>query len=633
MPRRGEYTRNFPLPGPRAAEPVRIGIRTVTGLTADGRQQSPSFDPAAFTCSHLAGELADEWVEKAASATLSATAAALYRQAITLFCRHVDAHVPHAVKASLGEPDPDLAHALTDWTRLLPASYGAGSRVPAALAGKLRILITRRAEHPDRPVAAGLRHWASGHVGLRGGQTQELDEFTRADKKELVKAAWSDHLAITARIRRGWELAATGKDPAEDGWDRLANLLWAITNDAWTCEEIAEHLPGWHEMPPSLREVMPPGTLPQFGKRMVLRHLVRQLFPHNLDLHSYRILLMAATGRSSEEVSALTEDDIEFGPRSVVIDFTKGRAHARTRQAFSTLGEQADALLHPRRPKLDAAALTQALVELATPLARRAGIEPVPLFLRAAVDPYTLRIRRFSGDTVASQFSDWLEFHGVSVEGPVDIRRLRKSGKVEKALAFRGRVSDIADDHSQQTFRRHYAHGTTLRVIAGNVIATAQRRWLDQALNGPVVLSEEAERSLAEPGAAGALGLSQEEIDQLRDGQLDIGVSSCKDPFDSPFGRTGQLCPVAPTRCLECRNAFVLPSNLPQLLLFADHLATLQLRLSPQAFHALWGQSRINVNEAIKARTDAEITTARRQIAEDGLTLQLPLAAHVEFES
>ncbi|MEV6963426.1 hypothetical protein AB0M97_30605 [Streptomyces sp. NPDC051207] len=45
---------------------------------------------------------------------------------------------------------PTFAQALTGWTRLLPAVYGADSRVPAALAGKLRILITRRAEHPDR---------------------------------------------------------------------------------------------------------------------------------------------------------------------------------------------------------------------------------------------------------------------------------------------------------------------------------------------------------------------------------------------------------------------------------------------------------------------------------------------------
>ncbi|MFD4242795.1 hypothetical protein ACFWP3_14510 [Streptomyces sp. NPDC058525] len=40
-----------------------------------------------------------------------------------------------------------------------------------------------------------------------------------------------------------------------------------------------------------------------------------------------------------------------------------------------------------------------------------------------------------------------------------------------------GRVSDIADDHSVETFHSHYAHGTTLRVIAGNVITAAQQRW------------------------------------------------------------------------------------------------------------------------------------------------------------
>nr|WSW49080.1 hypothetical protein OG296_39115 [Streptomyces sp. NBC_01001] len=42
---------------------------------------------------------------------------------------------------------------------------------------------------------------------------------------------------------------------------------------------------------------------------------------------------------------------------------------------------------------------------------------------------------------------------------------------------------------------------------------------------------------------------------------------------------------------------------------------------------------RSSQGESLKARTDAEITAARRQIAEDGLSLQLPLAAHVEFES
>lgn len=211
--------------------------------------------------------------------------------------------------------------------------------------------------------------------------------------------------------------------------------------------------------------------------------------------------------------------------------------------------------------------------------------------------------------------------------------RARCSTKVEKAIAFKGRISDIADDHSVETFRGHYAHGTTLRVIAGSVITTAQQRWFRQAIEGPTVLSEQAQDSLGESGAGAAIGLSAAEVEQLRSGALDMGVTSCKDPYDSPFGRAGRLCPVAPTRCLECRNAFVLPSNLPQLLLFAAHLDKLKLRLSPRHFHALWGQSEANLREVIGARTGAEIDRARRQIAEQGIVLQLPLAAHVEFDA
>ncbi|MGI5213436.1 hypothetical protein [Plantactinospora sp. CA-290183] len=170
-------------------------------------------------------------------------------------------------------------------------------------------------------------------------------------------------------------------------------------------------------------------------------------------------------------------------------------------------------------------------------------------------------------------------------------------------------------------------------MIAGDVITTSQRRWLDTALAGPTVLDEQATRSLDAPGSASALGLQPADIEALRTGQLNMGVTDCSDPFASPFGRPGQLCPVAPLRCLECRNAFVLPSNLPQLLLFAEHLDQLALRLTPSHFHALWGQSRANLLEVLRSRTDTELRDARRQIAEDGIVLQLPLASRVEFDA
>ncbi|WP_406399632.1 hypothetical protein OH805_11275 [Streptomyces sp. NBC_00879] len=632
MPRRGEHKGNFPTSRSQSAQESRIGIREVTGPEGNGAKATVSLDPAAFDCAGLAAELADEWVELATAAGLHAGTNRQYRRAIREFCEHVDATVPHARQASLARADPDLHHAVTEWIRLLPAQHKAGSRTPAWLAGRLRILVGRRIEHRGRPVEGHLHRWVDGSIGLRRGQTQELDEFSRSDKKKLVQAAWADRLAIESRIRRGWDLADSGTDPAVGGWSEPANLLWAIANDAWTCGEISRHLPGWSAMPYPLRDLLPRDIVPVTGKRGLLRFLVRQLFLSNLDLQAYRILLMAATGRASEEVTLLDEDDIEFGPRSVMIDFSKWRAQAHTRQAFSTAAAEPTAVLHPSKPKLDAAEIIRALLELNRPLAKRVGIAPVPLFLRAALPGSEMTVSpldRVAGGT----FRDWLKVKGLSVDGVADIRRLRKSGKVEKAIAFKGRVSDIADDHSVETFHSHYAHGTTLRVIAGNVITAAQQRWFSQAMNGPVVLSTEAEKSLREPGSAAAMGLSPEEVEELRAGELDMGVSSCKNPLDSPYGRPGQLCPVAPTRCLECRNAFVLPSNLPQLLLFSAHLDQLQLRLTPQHFHALWGQSRVNVTEVIKARTDAEIAIARRQIADEGLTLQLPLAAHVEFDA
>lgn len=630
MPRRGHYTRDFPAAVPRPAAPDRVGVRQVSTVDGQGRSRVVTFNPASFTCKRLASELADEWLELIEDAGYGPTSATHYRQTIEAFCTHVDATVPRPHQASLAGTDPDLHHAVTEWVRLLPSQHKPGSRTPAWHAGRLRTLIRRRALHAERKVAGHLHGWLEGALGVRRGETNELDEFSRADRKKIVQAAWMAHLDVKRRLERGWELAARGCDPREGGWTEEANLLWAIAHDALSCTEISKAVPPWRDMPPSLQQLAPAGINPVAAKTAVVRGLVRQLFLHNSDLQPYRILLMAATGRAPEEVAALTEADIEFGSASVTIDFSKGRARAQMRQAFGTLAPTSQALLHPARPRLDAGELCRQLLRMNGPLATRFDISPIPLFLRAAMSWPRVTPARLDR---TSTFAGWLQEQGLSVAGRADIRRLRKSSKVEKAIVFKGRVSDIADDHSAQTFHRHYAHGTTLKVIAGSVISAAQTRWLDKALAGPVVLGTNAEQSLGEPGSAAALGLSEEEVEQLRSGQLDMGVSSCRDPFTSPYGRSGQLCPVAPTRCLECRNAFVLPSNLPQLLLFSDHLERLQLRLSPHLFHTIWGQSRVNVTEAIELRTDAEIAHARRQIADGEASMPLPLSAHVEFDA
>jgi hypothetical protein len=634
MPRRGEYRSDFPLGQPREEEPKRIGLRQV--LVADGRREKSLVvvDPAVFKCATLAGELADEWVELVAAMDYKLGNTRHLRNSLRDFCEFVDAEVPRPRTATLAHAEPDLHLAVTEWVKRLPTSYASGSRAPATRAGQLRQLIRRRIEHPDRPVVGHLNGWVKGALGIRRGQTEELDEFTRTEKLALVKAAWADLVAVDARIKKGRALAETGVDPEVGGWLEPANLLWAIAHDAWSTWEISRRLPRQAEWPSSLSSLLPAQAPVGLVRQMLLAALVRQLFLHNMDLHCFRILLMAATGRASEEVTGLDENDIEFGPKSVMIDFTKNRADAEPRRSYGIDAGLSQATLHSASPRLDPADLVRRLLELGRPLARRQGLDPAPLFLRASiVNGGVLQIKPFLGHLNNAKFTVWLDLHQVTVGEPRDIRRLRKSGKVEKAIAFKGRVSDIADDHSEETFHGHYAHGTTLRVLAGNVITAAQQRWFDQALEGPLVLTKEAVESLDEPEAPAALGLSAQVIDDLRSGQLDMGVSGCKNPLESPYGKPGQLCPVAPLRCFECRNALILPSNLPQMLLFADFLERLQTRLAPRHFDAFWEQSRKNLMAALDARSDAEIAQARQQIADDELTLQLPLSAHVEFDS
>jgi hypothetical protein len=609
-----------------------VGLRAVTCRDNNGENIRCTFDPSAFACSRLASELADEWAENTLACEHGMSSVRGYRRAISEFCAHVDATVPRPAQASLASADPDLHLAVTEWIRILPSRFPAGAQAPADLAGRLRLLIARRIQHPDRPVAGHLTGWAEGAIGVRQGSTTELDEFTRQDKRALVQAAWKDVIAIEARLREGWTEARSGADPRLAGWAEPANLLWAIAHpEVLSMEQIFDLLPDPSRWPPQLTAFLPESGRAGGGrKRGLLRALVRKLYLHNLDLHSFRILLMAATGHASEEITGLLETDVEFSPAGVSINFTKDRANATRHRAFPG---GATAVLHPGKPRLDAAFVLTRLMDATRPAAERAGLSPMPLFLRTAVRDHSLSIRRFEPCMDGANFAVWLRVHGVSVSHPADIRRLRKSGKVEKAIAYKGRVSDVADDHSTEVFRKHYAHGTTLRVISGQVITKAQQTWLDRALDGPVVITEQAQPALSTPQAQQALGLSAEQAAELQGGQMDMGVSSCRDPFNSPYGRPGQVCPVAPLRCLECRHAFVLPSNLPQLLLFAQHLQNLKNRLPPVHFHALWGQSHTNLQAILAAHSELDIALARKQIAEDGITLQLPLAAHVEFDA
>ncbi|MEV0636338.1 hypothetical protein AB0I77_15465 [Streptomyces sp. NPDC050619] len=637
MPRRGERRRDFRHEDPDL-RPVRIGVRQVVTPDSRGKKRVLQFDPSQFACRTLAAELADEWVEYIEVTSRRTGTASSHRQGLRLFCAFVDEQLAgRAPEASLARADPDLSMVLLAWEQSLPARWPRGSTRPGALAANIRILVNRRQRHPDRDLAPRLTQIAGQDHSLAWGVTKELDEFSRKDKAALVKAAWDDVARLRKRLKAGWEMVEAGGHPAEHGWSRMPDLLWALAHRAVSPREMAKTVP--FPLAPELAALIPDNVRTE-GQSCGLRGyflvcgLLNQLYPNQRDMHAFRVLLVAATGHSPEEVTGLMEEAVEFTEGGVRLTMIKNRARRIHRRAFTRI-DAVNTVEHVHeyadRPRLEVSAIVRQLMDVTASLRALHSERPAPLFLQGTLPPsfeFTVGRGRLR------LFGQWVKEMELDLEGRIDIRRLRKSVKVEKAVAFGGRITDIADDHHQETFRGHYAQGTTLRMVSGRVITTAQQSWFDKATTGPVVLDAAAETALEEaaPALAG-LGLSAEQVEDLRSGALEMGVTSCRDPFDSPFSRPGDLCAVAPLRCLECRNAWILPSHLPQLLLFADHLDRLRTRLSPAHFHTRWGQTAANLAAVLAERTEAETAAARRHIAEGAATLQLPLTARAEFDA
>ncbi|RSO49622.1 hypothetical protein DMH15_02815 [Streptomyces sp. WAC 06725] len=672
MPRRGERTRDFTEPA-EEERPQRLGgIWELKTSTAHGRRARVKVDTTGFVCRRLADELAAELADYVELKRPHPTGVFTYRQGLLDLCSFVDRTAgTEAAACSLARPEPDVSHYIREWIRALPGQFEEGSTRPYFLAADVLSLIRFRGQHPERVLTPAVQRVLTTAMPASIPRTnRQMEEFTRAEKRELVRAAWADIRWLKQRLARGRELVAQGADPRIAGWTNLANLAFGLANDLVSPLEIWRALPSHHAWPPELKEVFDIAGVrfnPNTGRYLLTIALASLLYPRNIDLQSFRVLLIAATGHAPEEVAYLTEDDVEFVPGGVRLRLVKRRAHKIRYREFKEMGEESQVMhpdgaglstaeilrtlikemgeesqvMHPDGAGLSTAEILRTLIEVTAAARRRSTAKKPYLFVRGSVIPHTdnshqrgeLSFRPFEPVGRGGGLDEWVERTGVTVAGKMDIRRLRKSAKVEKTIAFRGLVSDAADDHTEQVFWGHYAHGTTLRTMAGHTITRAQNDWLQRALAGPVVLDEEAAGQLRDPEALDTLGLDAKQAEDIVQGELDMGVSSCRNPYQSPYSPPGEFCAVAPLRCLECTNAFILPSNLPQLLLFAEHVESLAARLDPRVFHQAWGQSRTNLKAVLADVLPADLERARQQITDQGLRLQLPLSSFVEFDS
>jgi hypothetical protein len=492
--------------------PGRLGIRAVESKRGAVRKAVLHIDPADYTCSRLAAELADEWVEYVTTTEIAGWAVT-YRSAVDRFWKAMDAQAGPAA-SGLTLSSPALVDLVVRWERSLPETYSAGSKWPGYLSSCLRTLIIRRDDHADRKVDPALNRLARGPITISWGESSERDEFTRAEKRAMVRAAWKSVQAMEARIRDGWELAGRGQHPDRGSWTNLADLLWALAYGGLQPAEIRAAVPMATRWPDELRALVarPDGTVvTNTARQQLLTQLVAKLYPTTLDLHAFRILLMDTTGHAPEEVTQFGAKDVEFLPKGVRLTLLKNRAARMRHRAFRDADrrvEESDVSdeVFSDQPRREASEVVRRLLAATERVRQKAPHITNSLFVRAVVrSDGQLAFDYWKPHIPIATFGVWLGSWGVTVTGEAHVGRLRKSTKVEKAIVTGGRISAAADDHLEETFAGHYAQGTTLRIVSGQVITTAQEHWLNKALDkadsvtGPTVITPEAVEQTQDP--------------------------------------------------------------------------------------------------------------------------------------
>lgn len=653
MTGKGRYRNDFSAPPEPPRVPSSIGSR-VLHTKHQGRMRTVVIDTTPFTCRRLAAELAGAVADRHAALDLSWGVLQRAVRACRSFAEWIDANHdrPRECTAAALTVD-DLEH----WQATLRTHYAAHSDMPGEIATSLFVTLRWLADQTETPVAPQIATRVRAPVSYPRPRGGSIDEFSPKDRHAIEAAARSG----TERLKRSLSLSHSREG---DLGDALAMARLAALAPAWLDDRYG---PTFADLPAELRTVLelnhiPVQEDPEAAVRSVARDLrgrgstwsevalalnaLGQRTPQGLawtaalarrlierDPREWRsdtlvgavegliwptehalmpvvVLLGLRTGLPPECIKDLTIDCVTSSDsRYVTIEYVKRRGVGRSSVKVPNQGEFSASRL------ID-------LVCAATEAARPHVEEGVRDRL------FVCRTRRAAGATFRAadfqgEFARWCHHEGLEIDGPADLRRLRKTRKVARAMALKGSVTDIADDHTTQVARDHYLQTTTLQVLSAEVIRKVQQRITTEMADGPVVVPPDA---TAEVMNGAAEGSDLEPIAAALSGSLDVGLASCRDVRSSPFAPPGDLCPAAfGGSCLSCNNAVITERSLPAILLFCDHIDAQRRELAPAEWERRW----LATVERIRTRIlpsfpQAVIDEARRRADDDSDILFLP---------
>lgn len=594
-----------------------VGVRQVVLVSGAGRARFAQINPSSYQCRRLAAQLADQWVEMASG--MSRSAVEVHRQALHGYLTFAEG--AHNSNVSLDGHPSAVVTTFDAWAKSLLVKYPSTSTMPYRMTN---IVQSQMAGAVADGVITNdvLSAYARGHSVVAKPESQPLDEFTEDELKRMVLAARA-HIRSLEKLRQ-WAARTVERGAAGEITDPDRALVSRMLQAAMQGEPIARRRRPDTE---TLLALFPAEAWalngPIDGSLGTIRSAVywclRAVFPFPIDLVPFRVLLLAGTGVSADEISALGVSDVEWAEGGVRLQMTKSRSGRSKGRFFPGASDGGG---------WDVPGVVRSLLAF-TESART--IAPAEL-----KDLLWLSIVRRPNDELCylPASTDWCRndaalkgwirrmesIHGVGeISLPHDIRRIRKTKVTQRAIQLRGVLSDIAgDDHTTQVFFSHYGHTTTLKVYSASVVSKFQSTLAEAVKTGfTAFLQERSEVPL--DALTEALPIEQSQAQSMRSGDLDMGVADCRDPFDSPFTRKGALCGSAPLSCLMCENAVVFADHLPNVMALISAMDTARQAMSPEEWIATWGTQYDAARALLSSLPDTTIESAR-QSAESAVT-------------
>lgn len=557
--------------------------------------------PLEFQHPVLAAELADALIHTRGVFGFADGTSLHYFRAIVSLLRTLPDVLPRT--ASLSNEGTRVVDAFHGWEVAMGERHSATSSVPSTHGRFVRRIIKSHTANGGSTGAA-THAWASGPILHQQGVNTPLDEFSNAERIAIRDACRNRIRTLENRLAVGRRLLAAGRDPREHGWNSAANVLWGIRHLGRAGDNpITSSVAGaatagvLDALDPSAR------NMPTGARGVPVAHAMTfamsYLYPTALDLVAFRSLVQLETAAAPEELTCVRLDDIEWTSEFARIKLNKARSRrthsirCKMSPAEPGAGWRAGDLVHR---------ILNATVVARDELDSMASA--VPLFVTVRRD------RRGALVAGAEQFgrnwfSQLLRSIDVPISFPHDPRRLRKTVKSVRAAVLRNVEVAAGDDHTVAVFQRHYAQSTTVHILAGAAVTSAQNQAFDRLRRGPTFVHATAAELMdsADPRMASAAvaEASSSEVDR------EVSVVQCTDPYDSPFGAVGRLCAHRPSMCFACPNAIVFADHVPRLLEYRAILRAHEKEMSPTQFSSVHGQQLANLERILQEFPDAAL--------------------------